>query len=632
MLDLTLDRRRLEAATNRLARRLLEKRTAPDHWDGHLSSSALSTATAVLALSIAARQGYRRAERLDAFVQAGTAWLLQHQNADGGWGDTDRSGSNISTTAIVWATLSKVAPDDPAGAQAVAAIDRSTEWLRNRAGSLTPDALRSAILSRYGKDRTFSVPILTVLALTGKLGHDHAWRTIPQLPFELAALPHTWFQRLRLPVVSYALPALIAIGQVRHHFAPSRNPAARLLRDRVRHSTHTLLGAMQPESGGYLEAAPLTSFVVMSLAGMGWIDSPVVDAGVRFLVDTRRTDGSWPIDTNLSSWVTTLSILALDDTGTLPTETKAVMREWLLSRQSTREHPFTHAAPGAWAWTPLSGGVPDADDTSGTLLALRRLGDPDARTLAAATAGVAWLMGVQNRDGGVPTFCRGWGALPFDRSTPEITAHALHAWSVWHSLLGSELQQDVRTAVRRAVAFLDTSQRDDGSWIPLWFGNEHAPGEDNPVYGTARVLTGLSAELAQDRDAAEVGVANVATRCRRRGVAWLLEVQNGDGGWGGDRAVSSSIEETGVALTALARSVADGDGPQIRQAAARGGQWLMNAVEERRPLPGGSSQGSGERGWASPVGLYFARLWYYEDLYPLVFGLSGLAGAVALAR
>jgi squalene-hopene/tetraprenyl-beta-curcumene cyclase len=633
MLDLTLDRRRLEAATNRLARRLLEKRTAPDHWDGHLSSSALSTATAVLALSIAARQGYRGAERLDMFVKAGTAWLLRHQNADGGWGDTDRSGSNLSTTAIVWATLSKVASDDPAAAaQAVPAIDRSTEWLRHRAGSLTPEALRSAILSRYGKDRTFSVPILTVLALTGKLGHDHAWRTIPQLPFELAALPHTWFQHLRLPVVSYALPALIAIGQVRHHFAPSRNPAARLLRNRVRNSTHTLLGAMQPESGGYLEAAPLTSFVVMSLAGMGWVDSPVVDAGVRFLVDTRRADGSWPIDTNLSSWVTTLSILALDDTGALPIETRAVMREWLLSRQSTREHPFTHAAPGAWAWTPLSGGVPDADDTSGTLLALRRLGDPDARMLTAATAGVAWLMGVQNRDGGVPTFCRGWGALPFDRSTPEITAHALHAWSVWHSLLGSELQQEVRTAVRRAVAFLETSQRDDGSWIPLWFGNEHAPGEDNPVFGTARVLTGLGAELARDRNVAEVGVANVAARCRRRGVAWLLEVQNWDGGWGGDRAVSSSIEETGVVLTALARSVADGDGQQIRQAAARGGQWLMNAVEERRPLPGGSNQGSGERGWASPVGLYFARLWYYEDLYPLVFGLGGLAGAVALAK
>src|SRR5262244_2415836 len=122
MLDLTLDRRRLEAATKTLARRLLDERTAPDHWDGHLSSSALSTATAVLALFMAARNGYRQAERLDPLVRMGTAWLLQHQNADGGWGDTDRSGSNVSTTAIVWAALSKVVADDPAAATALPAI------------------------------------------------------------------------------------------------------------------------------------------------------------------------------------------------------------------------------------------------------------------------------------------------------------------------------------------------------------------------------------------------------------------------------------------------------------------------------------------------------------------------------
>ena len=261
---------------------------------------------------------------------------------------------------------------------------------------------------------------------------------IPQLPFELAAVPHGWFQHLRLPVVSYALPALIAIGQVRHHFAPSRNPLARALRGRLRGVTHRLLRAMQPESGGYLEATPLTSFVVMSLAAMGQTDSPVVEAGVRFLVESMRDDGSWPIDTNLATWVTTLSITALDDAAALAPGDSGPMRKWLLDQQSTREHPFTHAAPGAWAWTPLSGGVPDADDTSGALLALRRLGDPDPQAVAAAAAGVRWLMGIQNRDGGIPTFCRGWGALPFDRSTPEITAHALHAWSVWYAALRSD--------------------------------------------------------------------------------------------------------------------------------------------------------------------------------------------------
>jgi hypothetical protein len=28
---------------------------------------------------------------------------------------------------------------------------------------------------------------------------------------------------------------------------------------------------------------------------------------------------------------------------------------------------------------------------------------------------------------------------------------------------------------------------------------------------------------------------------------------------------------------------------------------------------------------AAPVGLYVAGLWYFEELYPLAFGLSGLA-------
>ena len=35
------------------------------------------------------------------------------------------------------------------------------------------------------------------------------------------------------------------------------------------------------------------------------------------------------------------------------------------------------------------------------------------------------------------------------------------------------------------------TQRADGSWVPLWFGNEHAPGDENPLYGTAHVVIAL---------------------------------------------------------------------------------------------------------------------------------------------
>src|SRR4030095_5706366 len=132
------------------------------------------------------------------------------------------------------------------------------------------------------------------------------------------------------------------------------------------------------------------------------------------------------------------------------------------------EHPYTHAAPGGWAWTDLPGGVPDADDTSGALLALKTLPcEGDARQHA--HAGIRWLLDLQNRDGGIPTFCRGWGALPFDRSSADLTAHTLRAWTAWQPHLSAVLKQRLERSIPRALAFLKQAQRDDGSWVPLWF-------------------------------------------------------------------------------------------------------------------------------------------------------------------
>ena len=70
-------------------------------------------------------------------------------------------------------------------------------------------------------------PIKPSLATTAVIS---PWRVVRPLPFEVAALPQGLFRFLGLPVVSYALPALIAIGQGIAHHRPSRNPVARLLR------------------------------------------------------------------------------------------------------------------------------------------------------------------------------------------------------------------------------------------------------------------------------------------------------------------------------------------------------------------------------------------------------------------
>lgn len=609
--------RRLEAAVAKATTELLAARTADGHWVGELSSSALSTATAVTALAVT----QRALANLDYAtpISSGLQWLSRHQNSDGGWGDTTKSLSNLSTTTLCWAAFGAVSGAD---AQHPAVLNRAAQWIVAKAGGLAPDKLAPAIIARYGKDRTFSVPILTLCALAGRLGSGpEAWRHVIPLPFELAALPHHVFAALRLPVVSYALPALIAIGQARHRHRPSRNPVVRLLRNITATRTLRVLAEIQPPNGGFLEATPLTSFVTMSLAGSGHATHPVTRRGLDFLLQSQRADGSWPIDTNLATWVTTLATNAL---GEFSSESNANthedgeprssvlegpstgqrIRDWLLAQQYRSEHPYTLAAPGGWAWTNLPGGVPDADDTAGALLALRKLGPVDELTRTAAMAGLRWLIDLQNSDGGIPTFCRGWGALPFDRSSTDITAHALRAWRAWKDEL-PELKASIHSAMQKALLFLFRAQRKDGSWLPLWFGNQWNPDDENPVYGTARVV----AALAQEHSSAALD----------RGTRWLVDAQLPDGAWGASSPVHSSVEETALAVEALARSLnavsESGLISSVQSSVVRGTEWLVQRVE------------SGDWTAPSPIGFYFAKLWYYEKLYPLIFTVGALRQA-----
>jgi squalene-hopene/tetraprenyl-beta-curcumene cyclase len=581
---------RLDAAYQTALAALLAERTPDGHWVGELSTSALSTATAVMALHLAARSAS------EGLITGGLRWLAEHQNADGGWGDTVKSLSNISTTMLCRAAFYLAGGAKPQADT----LQRCERWLAEKYGS-TPAELAEAVRARYGKDRTFATPILTTCALAGLL----PWSEVPPLPFELACFPQSWFRFLRLHVVSYALPALIAIGQAVYHHRPPRNPITRAIRAMSRKRSLRVLERIQPSSGGYLEATPLTSFVTISLAACGLADHPVAKNAVRFLVNGVRPEGSWPIDTNLATWVTTLSIDALANAG-YGRKPKS-LQTWLLNQQFKERHKYTGADPGGWGWTDLPGSVPDADDTPGALLALYHLDVPVF--VPQTQAGVNWLCALQNRDGGWPTFCRGWGNLPFDRSGSDLTAHAIRAlagfipnldvgidpsvrksWAAWSARL--------RRSIERGLHFLAKNQRPDGSWLPLWFGNQHAPNDENPTYGTARVL-------AAYRD-----LNLMSDPCAQRGIAWLLANQNPDGGWGGGLGIPSSVEETALAVEILLDA-----GPAAQVAAQRGLGWLVERVEQ-----GGLYD-------PTPIGFYFAKLWYYEKLYPIIFTVAALGRA-----
>lgn len=594
---------RLESAYQTVRRRLFDARLPAGHWEGQLSASALSTATAISTLSFYLADPKSDPAHFPVIarqVQQGLQWIVAQQNDDGGWGDTDQNYSNIATTMLVVAAF-----------HAAGRIEEFDREIQSAQNYIATQGGIAGLRQRYGKDKTFAVPILANCAMAGLV----PWREVSALPFEAACVPQRFYHWMRMPVVSYAIPALVAIGQAKFILDPPWDPIRKLIRRASIKRSLRVLKKMQPASGGYLEAVPLTSFVTMALVNSGRANHPVVQQGVRFLVDSFRSEtvdqGSWPIDTNLATWNTSLSINALANS---PTQFRqdlvadsgrwVACMDWLLECQNRTVHPFTGAAPGGWGWSDLSGAVPDADDTPGALIALKHLsscGELNAsanqKLHSAVQLGLRWLIKLQNRDRGWPTFCRGWGKLPFDRSGTDITAHVLRSLIAWEEDYGSE---KLRRAIRSGFAYLSRHQQKDGSWLPLWFGNQDQPDDINPCYGTAKVLMAYRDANSFDTTEAQIGLR------------WVREHQNSNGGWGGG--VSSSVEETALCTEILI----DHDDPESQIAAQRGIEWLIAATES----------GGVDRPW--PIGFYFAKLWYFEKLYPLIFASAALGRALEI--
>ena len=73
-----------------------------------------------------------------------------------------------------------------------------------------------------------------------------------------------------------------------------------------------------------------------------------------------------------------------------------------------------------------------------------------------------------------------------------------------------------------------------------------------------------------------------------------------------------------VHVLSLALHAAPLDGAQkvaLRGAIERGVQWLMMNTKNGTVFP------------SAPIGLYFARLWYHEMIYPVVWTLGALRAA-----
>ena len=285
-----------------------------------------------------------------------------------------------------------------------------------------------------------------------------------------------------------------------------------------------------------------------------------------------------------------------------PKQVLDVRGDWIARRPDVR--------PGGWAFQYANPHYPDVDDTAVVAMAMDRAQglDPRVDHRAAIARAREWILGLQSKNGA-------WGAfdadneyhylnnIPFadhgallDPPTEDVTARCVSMLVQ----LGETAQNS--PAVSAAVDYLKRTQHAEGSWHGRWGMNY--------IYGAWSVLCALNA-AGVDHGAPEM----------RKAAAWLIAIQNADGGWGEDgmsykldyrgyEPAASTASQTAWALLGLMAS-GDVDEPAVK----RGIEYLQ------------SNQG-GDGFWqeARYTATGFPRVFYLRyHGYPKFFPLWALA-------
>jgi squalene-hopene/tetraprenyl-beta-curcumene cyclase len=295
----------------------------------------------------------------------------------------------------------------------------------------------------------------------------------------------------------------------------------------------------------------------------------------RFTIEEKvlQEDGSFGAVRRLEAcqspvWDTVLTMIALADAG-LPADHPALTKSarWVLDEEIRGPGDWQvrrpHTAPGGWAFEFDNDNYPDTDDTAEVILALRRVSVPSDE---ARQRGLQWLTGMQSKDGG-------WGAfdadntralvnkLPFcdfgaviDPPSADVTAHIVEAFA--HEGQATSL------ACKRGVVWLLKNQEADGSWFGRWGANY--------IYGTGAVVPALiAAGVRKSKPCIRRAVAWLEAHQNEDG-GWGEDLRSYDDPSLSGRGVSTASQTAWALLALLAAGEAGGE------AAARGVRWLAS--------------------------------------------------------
>ena len=308
-------------------------------------------------------------------------------------------------------------------------------------------------------------------------------------------------------------------------------------------------------------------------------------------------------------WDTPWAMTALLESGVAPSH-PALLKAgtWLLSKEITETRgdwavKNPHAQPGGWAFEFENEFFPDVDDTIQVLTVLRSLKIPEREKSEAIRRGLAWLVSMQNADGGWGAFdqnqtCNIVNHIPFadhdaclDPSSPDITGRMVELLAV----TGFSSDSPV---VARAMDYIWKTQETFGGWYGRWGVNY--------LYGTWCVLTGLAA-IGWDMGDERIG----------RATSWLMSVQHPEGGFG--ESPESYVRREFVPLnanvpsqTAWALMGLVAGGAASSEAARQAARFLL---KNRNPL--GSWDEEQYTGTGFP-GHFYLRYHGYRHFFPLL--------------
>jgi squalene-hopene/tetraprenyl-beta-curcumene cyclase len=467
-------------------------------------------------------------------TESAARWIRSCQREDGTWANFYGGPPELSTTVEAYVAL-RLAGDAPEAAH----MKRTAEFVVGAGG-----VERTRVFTRLW------------LALVGLW----SWDELPVLPPELMFLPKfvplniydfgCWARQtvVALTVVGAHRPSHeigfgideLKAGTPRPPRAPlstwagrfemldralkvyERRPVRWLRQAALRRAERWIIQRQEADgSWGGIQPPWVYSLIALRLQGYA-LDHPTMRAGLAgldgFTINDER--GRRLEACQSPVWDTALAVTALADAGLEPGEPvlRAAAR-YLLDEEISVPGDWSvrrpGLAPGGWAFEFANDNYPDIDDTAEVVLALGRTGEDASGAVERA---VAWIEGMQCRDGGwaafdvdnTRTLCR---ELPFcdfgeliDPPSADVTAHVVEMLAT----LGSS-----QPAVARGVEWLLRAQEEDGSFFGRWGANY--------VYGTGAVVPALVA----------AGIA-AGHPSIRRAVAWLEDHQNADGGWGED--------------------------------------------------------------------------------------------------